>query len=139
IFPGLGASREIRINHELKREPLARAGVVDGNPCRDDLEEAVDLLAACKFLLNVVIDDRGGAQAAVAGDIRAAFRVGARACERLYRVSAPRAPVVVVSDGLPITGSLYQASKLVASAAGLLCDGGTLILVAACPDGVGPV
>jgi nickel-dependent lactate racemase len=139
IFPGLGANREIRINHELKREPLARAGVVDGNPCRDDLEEAVARLAARKFLLNVVIDDRGGAQAAVAGDIRAAFRAGAQACERLYRVAAPRASVVIVSDGLPLTGSLYQASKLVAAAAGLLRDGGTMIVVAACPEGIGPV
>lgn len=139
IFPGLGANREIRINHELKREPMARAGVVEGNPCREDLEEAVDLLAARRFLLNVVLDERGGAQAAVAGDIRAAFRAGALACERLYRVSAPRAPVVIVSDTLPITSSLYQASKLVAAAAGLLRDGGTMIVVAACPDGIGPV
>ncbi|HWN70786.1 MAG TPA: lactate racemase domain-containing protein, partial [Haliangium sp.] len=139
IFPGLGANREIRINHELKREPMARAGVLDGNPCRDDLEEAVARLAARKFLLNVVIDDRGGAQAAVAGDIRAAFRVGAQACERLYRVAAPRASVVIVSDALPLTGSLYQASKLVAAAAGLLRDGGTMIVVAACPEGIGPV
>jgi nickel-dependent lactate racemase len=139
IFPGLGANREIRINHELKREPLARAGIVDGNPCRDDLEEAVARLAARKFLLNVVIDERGGAQTAVAGDIRAAFRVGAQACDRLYRVAAPRAPVVIVSDALPVTGSLYQASKLVASAAGLLRDGGTMIVVAACPEGIGPV
>lgn len=139
IFPGLGANREIRINHALKREPLARAGVVEGNPCRDDLEEAVGQLAARRFLLNVVIDDRGGAQAAVAGDIRAAFRAGARACERLYRVAAPRAPVVIVSDALPTTSSLYQASKLVAAAAGLLHDGGTMIVVAACAEGIGPV
>ncbi len=139
IFPGLGANREIRINHELKREPRSRAGVIDGNPCRDDLEEAVDMLAARKFLLNVVIDDHGGAQAAVAGDIRAAFRVGARACERLYRVVAPRADVVIVSDGLPLAGSLYQASKLVAAAAGLLREGGTMIVVAGCHEGIGPV
>jgi nickel-dependent lactate racemase len=139
IFPGLGANREIRINHELKCETLARAGIVDGNPCRDDLEEAVALLAARKFLLNVVIDDRGGAQASVAGDIRAAFCAGAQVCERLYRVAAPRAPVVIVSDALPTTGSLYQASKLVAAAAGLLRDGGTMIVAAACPEGVGPV
>lgn len=139
IFPGMGANREIRVNHELKRMPGARAGVLDGNPCREDLEEAVAMLPARRFLLNVVLDDRGGAQAAVAGDIREALRAGARACEPLYRVSAPRAPVVVVSDELPVTGSLYQASKLVAAAAGLLCDGGTMIVAAECPEGIGPL
>lgn len=139
IFPGLGANREIRLNHELKREPMARAGVVDGNPCREDLEEAVGLLTARKFLLNVVLDDDGGAHAAVAGDIRASLRMGAQACDRLYRVVAPRADVVIVSDGLPLAGSLYQASKLVAAAAGLLREGGTMILVAGCHEGIGPV
>ncbi|WP_428268434.1 lactate racemase domain-containing protein [Haliangium sp.] len=139
IFPGLGANTEIRINHLLKQEPLARAGVVDGNPCRDDLEEAVSLLGAQRFLLNVVLDDSGGAQAAVAGDIDAAFRAGARACAPLHCVRAPRADVVLVSDAPPVTNSLYQASKMVAAAAGLLRPGGTIIVAASCPEGVGPV
>lgn len=139
IFPGMGGNREIRINHELKRAPGARAGVVEGNPCREDLEEAVALLPARRFLLNVVLDDHGGAHAAVAGDIREAFRAGAHACARLYRVPAPRASVVIVSDELPVTGSLYQASKLVAAAAALLRDGGTMIVAAECPEGIGPL
>jgi len=32
FFPGLGQATAIRINHKLKTEPLARAGIVDGNP-----------------------------------------------------------------------------------------------------------
>lgn len=139
IFPGLGGNREIRINHRLKQEPGARPGVVHGNPCRDDLEEAVAMVPARRFLLNLVIDPYGRARAAVAGDIREAFLVGAGVCEPLYRVEAPRARLVIVSDGLPLSGSLYQASKLVAATADLLCDGGTMIVVAECPDGIGPV
>jgi len=119
IFPGLGGAREIRINHELKAEPGARAGVVDGNPCRDDLEEVLDFLPAPPFLLNAVVDDDGHARAAVAGDVRAAFRAGAARCAPLYTVRAPRARTVVVSGRGPITASLYQASKLVAAAAPL--------------------
>ena len=139
IFPGLGGNREIRINHRLKQEPGARPGVVDGNPCREDLEEAVRMLPGRSFLLDVVLDDQGGAHAAVAGDIVAAFRAGVRACDPLYRVAAPRAGLVIVSDELPVTGSLYQASKLVAAAAGLLREGGTMIVAAECPEGIGPV
>ncbi len=139
IFPGLGANREIRINHRLKQEQGARPGVVDGNPCRADLEEAVALLPSRRFLLNIVLDNRGTCRSAVAGDIEAAFRVGARQCEPWYRVEAPRADVVIVSDELPVTASLYQASKLVATAAPLLSDGGAVIVAAACRDGVGPV
>jgi lactate racemase len=139
IFPGLGGSREVRINHELKSQPNARAGVVDGNPCREDLEEVADLLPAQPFLLNLVLDDVGGVRAAVAGDVRAAFRAGAAACAPLYKVSARRARCVVVSGKGPITSSLYQASKLVAAAAPLVDDNGTVVLVAECWLGTGPL
>jgi nickel-dependent lactate racemase len=139
IFPGLGGAREIRINHELKAEPGARAGVVDGNPCRDDLEEVLDFLPAPPFLLNAVVDDDGHARAAVAGDVRAAFRAGAARCAPLYTVRAPRARTVVVSGRGPITASLYQASKLVAAAAPLAEEGGTIVVVAECWQGTGPL
>src|SRR5262249_49731789 len=60
LFPGLGAAAAIRINHRLKTDPQARAGVVVGNPCRDDLEEAVRSIPTPTFLLNGVCgpDDR---------------------------------------------------------------------------------
>jgi len=44
---------------------------------------------------------------------------------------------VVVSAPLPVSSSLYQASKLVPPAGMLLRDGGTVILPAECPDGTG--
>lgn len=139
LFPGLGSNREVRINHQLKSEPGSRPGVVEGNPCREDLEEAVDMLQAQKFLLNIVADSRGGAQGAVAGHLTHAFRRGAALCEPFFRVDAPAAQTVVVSDQLPVTGSLYQASKLAAAAAPVLAENGTLIIVAECPHGIGPV
>src|SRR5690606_39132163 len=54
IFPGLGEATAIRINHRLKTERDARAGIFVGNPCRDDLEEAVSLIPTPKLLLDGV-------------------------------------------------------------------------------------
>lgn len=139
LFPGLGGSVEIRINHQHKQAPYARAGVVEGNPCREDLEDAAALIPAPVFLLNAVVDDDGAARAAVAGDVRAAFRAGAALCRDLYRTNAPRSRRVVVSGRHPVTASLYQASKLVAAAAPLVLPGGAVILVAECADGTGPL
>ncbi len=139
LFPGLGANDDIRHNHRLKTTAGARPGVVDGNPCREDLEEIVDRLQCGTFLLNLVTGPDGSAQSAVAGNVRAAFRVGASLCRPLYSVRAPRARTIIVSDALPLTGSLYQASKLVATAAPLLEPGGTIVVAAECPDGTGPV
>ena len=138
IFPGLGENAAIRTNHELKREPDARAGVVLGNPCRDDLEEVLAFVPPV-FLLNLVRDEHGAIAAAVAGHAVSAFRAGARVCGGLYRATAPVSRAVVVSDELPVTATLYQACKLVAAAAPVLADRGTVIVVAECADGTGPI
>jgi nickel-dependent lactate racemase len=139
VFPGLGHHQDIRANHRLKAEPGVGLGRVEGNPCRDDLEEAAALLGRESFLLDVVLDDEGGAQAAVAGDVRLAFRAGVEACRPLCEAGVPRADIVVVSERLPVAGSLYQASKLLAPAAACLRPGGVVVLAAECPDGTGPL
>jgi hypothetical protein len=46
---------------------------------------------------------------------------------------------VIGSDALPITASLYQAAKIAAATAPLVEPGGTLVVVAECRDGIGPV
>ncbi len=138
IFPGLGAEADIRQNHLLKADPGSSLGRADRNPCRDDLEEAVRRLGRDTFMLNVV--EAGGAiTAAVAGDIVLAHREGVRQLARWVEVRAVPAPLVVVSAPLPVSGSLYQASKLVPPAGLLLQDGGVVVVAAECPDGTGPL
>lgn len=139
IFPGLGAATAIRRNHRLKTEPAARAGVTVGNPCRDDLEEAAALVPAPAFLLNGVCGLDDAVHAAVAGDLVAAFRAGAALARPWLTVRAPRAPLVIASDALPVTASLYQAAKIAAAVAPLVAEGGTLALAAECADGIGPL
>lgn len=139
LFPGLGERTAIRINHRLKTEARARAGIVDGNPCREDLEEAARMVQAPAFLLNCVAGPDDAIHGAVAGDLVAAFRVGAALARPWFTVRAPRAALVVASDALPVTATLYQAAKIAAAAAPLVADGGTLLLVAECADGTGPL
>lgn len=139
IFPGLGHAADIRRNHQLKSDPTARLGRVEGNACRDDMEEAARLLPVRTFLLNVVTDDAGEVQAVVSGDLVAAHRAGVARCRPFCEVEARHADIVIVSDTLPLAGSLYQASKLLAPAGMLLKPGGIAILAAECPDGTGPL
>jgi nickel-dependent lactate racemase len=138
IYPGLGFAEDIRWNHRLKADPASSLGRADLNPCREDLEEAVRRLGRDTFMLNVV--EAGGAiLGAVAGDIVLAHREGVRRLRPWVEVEAAPADVVIVSAPLPVSGSLYQASKLVPPAGLLLKDGGVVILAAECPDGIGPV
>lgn len=139
LYPGLGESVSVRVNHQLKREPGARAGVVDDNPCRGDMEEVLEMLPCPAYLLNVISGPGGGVVGAVAGDVRTAFREGADVARRTWQARGHAADAVVVSDRLPVTASLYQASKLVAAVAPLLRVGGTVVVAAECARGIGPV
>lgn len=139
IYPGLGDAVGIRRNHLLKRDPAARAGRVEGNPCRDDLEEAVAMVPARKFLLDLVNDPMDRPRLAVAGDVVLAFRAGAARARPWFEVSAARARYVIACDDGPVTKSLYQASKMLVAVAPLVEDGGTVVLLAPCRDGIGPV
>lgn len=139
IFPGLGEATAIRINHRLKTAPGARAGIVDGNPCRADLEEAVRMVPTPKLLVNGVTGPDGQIHAVVAGDLERAFRAGCDLARPWFTVRAKPAPVVIASDALPVTASLYQASKIAAAAAPFVEPGGVLVVAAECVDGVGPL
>lgn len=139
IFPGLGEAAAIRFNHRLKTDARARAGIVDGNPCRDDLEEAVRLVGTPSVLLNGVTGPDDRVHAAVAGDVVAAFRAGADLARPWFTIRARPAPLVIASDALPVTASLYQAAKIAAASAPLVEPHGTLVVVAQCPDGIGPL
>jgi nickel-dependent lactate racemase len=136
IFPGLAFEEDGRRNRALADDPASLLGEADGNPCREDLEEAVRRLGRDTYAVNVVAAG-DAVVAAVAGDVVYAHREGVRLARPWCEVEAARADCVVVSAPLPVAASLRQAAKLVARAGLLLAEGGTAILVAECPEGVG--
>jgi hypothetical protein len=83
------------------------------------------------------IEDR--VRAVVTGDVVNAFRTGAELARPWFTVRARPAPLVIASDALPVTASLYQAAKIAAAVAPLVGPNGTLAIVAECPDGIGPL
>jgi nickel-dependent lactate racemase len=140
IFPGLGENADIRQNHLLKADPASSLGRADGNPCREDIEEAVAIaLGGREGHLLDVVEAGGSVFGAVAGDLVAAHRAAVALARPWCEARAAKADVVVVSAPAPVTTSLYQASKLVPPAGMLLREGGVVVVVAECADGVGPL
>lgn len=139
VFPGCGFQRDILDNHLLKADQSARLGRVDDNRCRLDMEEAALMLPGRLFILDVLDDCDGSPVAAASGDAIRAHRELAAKARELFLVQAPRSPVIVVADRPPVTRSLYQASKMLPPAGPLLEAGGTLIMVAECDEGIGPL
>jgi nickel-dependent lactate racemase len=139
VLPGCASRATINGNHSLMLHPKARAGGLEGNPVRADLEEGAAMLGI-DSILNVVVDGTDHRIiGAVAGHMIGAHR---RGCEIVAGRSIVeiecRADVVLVSaGGYPKDVNLYQAQKALDSAAHAVRDGGTIILAAECGEGLG--
>ena len=91
------------------------------------------------FIVNCVLDEHKKIVYAVAGDVVKAHRVGCRYLDRMYRVSVPEpADIILVSQGgAPKDANLYQTHKALDNSKHIIKDGGTIILIGACNEGLG--
>ncbi len=138
LLPGCASRATIQANHARMLEPGAEAGRLEGNPVRADLEEGVARVGV-DFILNVLTDDHGHIEAAVAGDVTAAHRLG---CEWVRARGALEIPcladvVLVSAGGYPKDVNLYQAQKALDNALHAVRPGGAIVLVAECREGLG--
>jgi len=138
VMPGVSTRDAIQCNHRLMTSPDACAGRLEGNPLREDIEEAAAMLGI-DFILNVVLDEHKQIIKAFAGDVTAAHREGCRFLDALYRVEIPeRADIVIVSQGgAPKDLNLYQTQKALDNAKHAVKKGGVIILVGSCREGLG--
>lgn len=138
IMPGVSTFSAIQKNHSHMVEEGALAGNLVNNPVRDDIEEVAGFIKI-DFLFNVVLDEHKKIIGAFAGDPVAAHREGCRLLNRLY--SCPidtKVDIVVVSaGGYPKDINLYQAQKALDNAKHAVKNGGIIILIAACTEGLG--
>lgn len=138
IVPGICTHETIRANHGMMLHASAKAGVLDGNPVREDIDEAGGLIGI-DFLFNVVLDEERRVIRAVAGDYRAAHRAGVAFYDARCDLRVDEAADVVVASpgGAPKDLNLYQAQKTLDNVAGAVHDGGVIVLVARCEEGLG--
>ncbi len=138
IMPGVSTREAIQANHSMMVREEACVGRIKGNPIREDIEEAA-ALCGVDFILNVVLDEHKKIIKAVAGDITEAHRAGCAFLDTLYRKEvAKRADIVIVSQGgAPKDLNLYQTQKALDNAKHAVRDGGIIVLVGSCREGLG--
>ena len=138
VVPGLCSYAAIRDNHSMMLAPTARAGIIDGNPVREDIDEAGAMIGI-DFLFNVLLGEDKRIIEAVAGHFLEAHRVGVEAYDRRCDLRIPEAADVVIASpgGTPKDINLYQAQKTLDNVGGAVRKGGAVILVARCREGFG--
>ena len=138
IMPGVSTRDAIQSNHSRMVEKTAAAGRLEGNPVREDIEEAAQMVGV-DFIINVVLDEHKKIVHACAGDVVKAHREGCLYIDKLYgKPIANRADIVVVSQGgAPKDINLYQTQKALDNAKHAVKKGGIIILVGSCKEGLG--
>ena len=120
------------------RRAGVQTGRLDGNAVHEECERVASHVAPA-FSINTIVNEEKQAVRLYAGDWRLAHRA---ACDYyLDRFSVPipskRDIVIVSSGGFPHDINLIQAHKALDMAALACNDGGTIILLAECSDGLG--
>jgi len=105
------------------------------NPVRVEIDTVASMVGL-DYLVNAVLDRRGGMVRLVAGDFIEAHRVGCRVSERVFGVNVPQEADIVVSEAYPSDLDLWQAVKGLFAADCLVRRGGVIILVAGLEEGV---
>jgi len=138
LIPGVAGYETIQANHRMMLEEKARGGILEGNPVHEDQLEAA-LMAGGDFLLNVVLNERKEFLGVFAGHMIRAHLEGCRLVQEVYGVEldTPADVVIASCGGHPKDINVYQSQKTLENAAAAVREGGQLILLARCPEGVG--
>jgi nickel-dependent lactate racemase len=145
ICPGLASAQTIEATHMLAldferggRRTGVGAGRLRGNPVSEECERVAATVDPA-FSINAIIDERGRCEKVFAGHWRTAH---VRACEdyaagHSIRIPEKREVVVTSCGGSPYDINLIQAHKALDMAAMACVDGGLIVLLAECIDGLG--
>ncbi len=145
MFPGLGAKKSILHNHSLflnfkenKLRSKCNSGILTGNPVAEDLKEIYNKLPVT-IGIHSILNSRGEVVKLYVGKN---YKIFERACsfyESHYKINTTQKYDLVIASagGYPKDINFIQSHKSLHNAASIVKDGGTLILLAKCKDGIG--
>ena len=148
FLPGVCGFKTIEANHSLALNPRSTFGVHPfhpdesrrDNPLANDMREAMEMITrdAKIFLVAIVSDNRK----LVWADAGHPEPVTARGMELLDETSSfkmtPYTRIVVSPGGYPQDKSLYHAQRAIELTKNAVRDGGQILILAECRDGVAP-
>ncbi len=145
ICPGLAGSETVKATHMLAldferggRRSGIGSGLLNGNAVSEACEHVAALIDPA-FSINAIVDERGRSEKIFAGHWRSAH---ARGCADYIAghsllIQERRDLVIVSCGGSPYDINMIQAHKALDMAAAACRDGGAIIFLAECRDGLG--
>jgi len=146
LVPGVASRETCMASHFAVFNPpevggkhsRAVTGVLDGNPVHNNLLQAAKMVEP-DFLLNTVLSPKKEILGVFCGDLEQAHLAGCELVRERYQVSLPEAAdlAIVSCGGQPKDINFIQSQKAFDYGINAVREGGTIVLLAACPDGFG--
>lgn len=145
IVPGIASRETIRMNHEHALDPRkpktderVGSGYTFANPINLDMREAAELVHVT-FGINIVVDSASRHSGIFCGDFDQAWKASCAYVQEGYGLPIDyEADIVIAScGGFPKDLNFYQSTKSLFNASRAVKEGGTMILLAECPEGSG--
>ena len=145
ICPGLASSRTISATHKLAfdcetkdRRIGVGVGLLDGNAVHEAFMQATALVEP-SFAVNSIVNDRGEATEVFCGNWITSHRTACEAFEacNTIEIKEKRDVIVAGCGGDPFDINMIQAHKTLDAVSEACVDGGTIVLLAECAEGLG--
>jgi nickel-dependent lactate racemase len=138
IQPGICGEETTGRTHWLGAQFTGREilGKIE-NPVKEEIERVADKVGL-RWIINTIQDGAGRLVEVVAGDPIQAYRKGAKKSLEVYQSLLPQEADIVIADSHPYDSELWLASKGIYASELAVKQGGVVILVSPCPEGVSP-
>jgi nickel-dependent lactate racemase len=140
VAPGLAGEETIKRLHSpfFMRDPKVVEGAFPDNPLHQELLEIMQM-ARHDFIVDVALTRSRHIARVFAGNPVVAHATGVEFVRQttLASLSEPVDAVVTTSAGYPLDLTYYQAVKGITAASHIVKQGGTILLAAACQEGLG--
>ncbi|MGA2465396.1 MAG: nickel-dependent lactate racemase [Thermodesulfobacteriota bacterium] len=138
IQPGICGEETTGKTHWLSAQFKGREilGKIE-NPIKEEIERVAQK-AGLKWIINTIQDGSGRLIKVVAGDPVQAYRTGAKRSFEIYQSKLPQEADIIIADSHPYDSDLWLAAKGIYASELAVKQGGVVILVTLCPEGVSP-
>ena len=148
FLPGVCAFSTIEANHSWALNPKSTFGVHPfhpdesrrDNPLADDMREAMEMIARdAEIFLIALVTERRRLVWAGAGEHEPVTTEGIKVLDDIASFTVkPVTRIVVSPGGYPQDKSLYHAQRAIELTKNAVADGGEILFLAECRDGVAP-
>ena len=139
FLPGVASFRTVEANHKLAMSKEAQSLALEGNPVHKDMMDALEQIKGKKiFTIQMVLDRHQNIYKVASGDINKAFAQAVEWANQVFVVPIPeKADVVISVAPYPMDVDLYQSQKALDNGKWALKEGGKIIMVSKCREGIG--